>query len=239
MPHFKARYESLISRKSKKIRNIACPDCPGVKGRHLLGVVDDVKLRRILSRMLDEDEFLGPHGIRSLSRFHADHPYLFNWNGENHTVGYHPGESDSGLFGGNSNWRGPVWMPANFLILRALRTLYTYYGDDFTVECPTGSGQLKTLFEIEEELRRRLIAIFLKNSQGTRPVYGKEATFQHNPHWRDHILFYEYFNGDTGAGIGASHQTGWTGLLATLLTVQADLTAADLLEGGIKASLDI
>ena len=130
-------------------------------------------------------------------------------------------------------------MPANFLILRALRTLYTYYGDDFTVECPTGSGQLKTLFEIEEGLRRRLTAIFLKNSQGTRPVYGEEATFQHNPHWRDHILFYEYFNGDTGAGIGASHQTGWTGLLAPLLTVQADLTAADLLEGGIKASLDI
>ena len=172
MPHFKARYESLISRKSKKIRNIACPDCPGVKGRHLLGVVDDVKLRRILSRMLDENEFLGPHGIRSLSRFHADHPYLFNWNGVNHSVGYLPSESDSGLFGGNSNWRGPVWMPANFLILGALHTLYTYYGD-------------------------------------------------------------------TGAGIGASHQTGWTGLLAPLLTVQADLTAADLLEGGIKASLDI
>lgn len=239
LPHFKERYESLIDRKAEQVGNIACPDCLGVKGRRLLGVVDDVKLRRLLARMLDEDEFLGPHGIRSLSRFHAENPYLFNWDGVDHTVGYLPGESDSGLFGGNSNWRGPVWMPVNFLIMRSLRTLYTYYGDGFTVECPTGSGQFKTLFEVEQELGRRLAGIFLKNSDGTRPVYGEDATFQHNPHWRDHILFYEYFNGDTGAGIGASHQTGWTGLLATILSVQAELSPATLLEEGMKAALKI
>jgi hypothetical protein len=202
-------------------------------------VLDDEKLRRILSRMLDENEFLGPHGIRSLSRFHKEHPYTFHWNGEEHTVGYLPGESDSGLFGGNSNWRGPVWMPVNFMILRALRNLYSYYGDAFTIECPTGSGQQKTLHEIELEIGRRLSSIFLKNEEGSRPVYGGSETFRKNPDWQDHILFYEYFNGDDGAGIGASHQTGWTGLIATILAIQTSLTSEAVLEGGMRATVDV
>ncbi len=239
LPHFKERYESLIDRKGDSVRNIACPDCLGVRGRRLLGVLDDEKLRRVLSRMLDENEFLSPHGIRSLSRFHADHPYVFHWNGEEHRVGYSPAESDSGLFGGNSNWRGPVWMPVNFMILWALRNLYTYYGDAFTVEYPTGSGQLKTLYEIELELGRRLTSIFLKNGAGQRPVFGGNQTFQSNPHWRDHILFYEYFHGDNGAGIGAAHQTGWTGLVAVILMMQAAASNEELLEDGVLASLDV
>ncbi|MDF7824308.1 hypothetical protein P4B35_09820 [Pontiellaceae bacterium B12227] len=238
LPHFKQRYESLIDRKGELVQNIACPDCLGVQGRRLLGVLDDEKIGRVLSRMLDESEFLSPHGIRSLSRFHADHPYTFHWNGEEHTVGYVPAESDSGLFGGNSNWRGPVWMPVNFLILRALRNLYTYYGDDFTVECPTGSGLQMTLYEIEQELGRRLVSVFLKNEAGMRPLYGGDETFQRNPHWRDHILFYEYFHGDNGAGIGASHQTGWTGLAATILMMQATVTPGALLADGVSASLE-
>ncbi|WP_372845723.1 glucosidase [Pontiella sp.] len=239
LPHFKERYLSLIDRKGALVRHIACPDCLGVQGRRLLGVLDDEKLRRVLSRMLDENEFLGPHGIRSLSRFHAEHPYTFHWNGVAHTVEYMPAESDSGLFGGNSNWRGPVWMPINFLILRALRNLYTYYGDAFTIECPTGSGQLKTLHEIERELGRRLIAIFLKNDAGTRPLYGGNETFQRNPHWRDHLLFYEYFHGDNGAGIGAAHQTGWTGLVAVVMAMQATISPEVLLDEGMKASADL
>jgi hypothetical protein len=239
LPHFKERYESLIDRKGELARHIACPGCLGVQGRRLLGVLDDEKLRRVLSRMLDENEFLGPHGIRSLSRFHAEHPYTFHWSGVEHKVGYSPAESDSGLFGGNSNWRGPVWMPVNFLILRALRNLYTYYGDAFTVEYPTGSGQQKTLHEIERELGRRLIAIFLKNDAGSRPVYGGNETFQRNPHWRDHILFYEYFHGDNGAGIGAAHQTGWTGLVAVIMAMQAAISPEALLDEGIKVSADI
>ncbi|MDF7808252.1 hypothetical protein P4E94_12435 [Pontiellaceae bacterium B12219] len=239
LPHFKERYESLIDQKPDQVQSIACPDCLGVEGRRLLAVLDDEKLRKILSRMLDENEFLGLHGIRSLSRFHKDNPYIFHWNGEEHTVGYLPGESDSGLFGGNSNWRGPVWMPVNFLILRALRNLYTYYGDAFTVEYPTGSGNQKTLLEIELEIGRRLSSLFLKNGEGSRPVYGGAEAFQKNPHWRDHILFYEYFNGDDGAGVGASHQTGWTGLVATILVSQSAVDAARLLQEGMKASVDI
>jgi hypothetical protein len=239
LPHFKDRYVSLIKQKPDLVQSIACPVCPGIKGRRLLAVLDDEKLRRILSRMLDENEFLGPHGIRSLSRFHKEHPYTFHWNGEEHTVGYLPGESDSWLFGGNSNWRGPVWMPVNFMILRALRNLYSYYGDAFTMECPTGSGQQKTLHEIELEIGRRLSSIFLKNEEGSRPVYGGSETFRKNPDWQDHILFYEYFNGDDGAGIGASHQTGWTGLIATILAIQTSLTSEAVLEGGMRATVDV
>lgn len=239
LPHFKERYELLIDHKSDQVQNIACPDCLGVKGRRLLAVLDDEKLRRILSRMLDEKEFFGPYGIRSLSRFHAENPYSFSWNGTEYKVGYLPGESDSGMFGGNSNWRGPIWLPVNFLILRALRNLYSYYGDTFTVECPTGSGQHKTLYEIEQEIGRRISSIFLRNNAGSRPVYGGNETFQNNPHWRDQILFYEYFNGDDGAGLGASHQTGWTGLIATILTMHASLTPEIILKEGMKAAADV
>jgi hypothetical protein len=169
------------------------------------------RLERILGYLLDEKEFLGPHGIRSLSRHHQDHPFVFHVGGHAHNVSYLPAESDTGMFGGNSNWRGPVWMPVNGLIIRGLIQLYRFYGDDFTVECPTGSGIRMTLFEVAQEITRRLASIFLRDGSGRRPVYGGTAKFQSDPHWRDLILFHEYFHGDNGAGLGASHQTGWTG----------------------------
>jgi hypothetical protein len=164
--------------------------------------------------MLDEDEFLSPHGIRSLSRYHREHPYVFHAGGQDYTVAYQPAESDSGMFGGNSNWRGPVWAPVQVLVIRALFQYHRFYGDDFTVECPTGSGQQMTLLEVAEEIARRMASIFLRDETGKRPVYGGTRKFQDDPHWRDLVLFYEYFHGDNGAGLGASHQTGWTGVVA-------------------------
>ena len=164
--------------------------------------------------MLDEKEFLSPFGIRSLSRHHADHPFVYHHDGQEFRVDYAPAESTSGMFGGNSNWRGPIWMPVNILLFRGLMKLYAYYGDDFKVECPTGSGNQMTLFEVAKEIGNRLIAIFSRDADGRRPVYGGPELFQSDPNWRDHILFYEYFHGDNGAGIGASHQTGWTGAVA-------------------------
>ena len=191
----------------------------GPAGQHLFALFDDDRLRRVLSRMLDEDEFLGPHGIRSLSRHHAAHPYTFEVNGETYGVGYLPAESDSGMFGGNSNWRGPVWFPVNLLLIRALLNLHAYHGDDFTVECPTGSGRRMTLYEVARDISGRLTSTFLRDAEGHRPVHGAEPKFAKDPHWKDLILFYEYFNGDTGAGLGASHQTGWTGLTAVTATL--------------------
>jgi hypothetical protein len=167
--------------------------------------------------MLDEDEFLAPYGIRALSRHHKNHPYLFEIDGVQHRVEYEPAESTSEMFGGNSNWRGPIWMPLNFLMIESLQKFHHYLGNDYRVECPTGSGQWKTLWEVSLDLSRRLAAIFLRDGAGRRPVYGAEGKFQKDPHWRDYLLFYEYFHGDNGAGIGASHQTGWTGLVAKLL----------------------
>ncbi|MFD3925032.1 glucosidase [Streptomyces sp. NPDC058614] len=191
----------------------------GEAGRHLFALFDEDRLRRILSRMLDEDEFLGPHGIRSLSRHHAEHPYTFEVHGETYGVGYLPAESDSGMFGGNSNWRGPVWFPVNVLLIRALLNLHAYHGDQFTVECPTGSGRRMNLYEVAREISDRLTATFLSNGDGHRPVHGTQAKFAKDPNWKDLILFYEYFHGDTGAGLGASHQTGWTGLAAVTATL--------------------
>ncbi|MGW3408137.1 MGH1-like glycoside hydrolase domain-containing protein [Streptomyces sp. NPDC000888] len=191
----------------------------GEAGRHLFALFDEDRLRRILSRMLDEDEFLGPHGIRSLSRHHAEHPYTFDVHGETYGVGYLPAESDSGMFGGNSNWRGPVWFPVNVLLIRALLNLHAYHGDEFTVECPTGSGRRMNLYEVAREISDRLTATFLSNGDGHRPVHGTQAKFAKDPNWKDLILFYEYFHGDTGAGLGASHQTGWTGLAAVTATL--------------------
>ncbi|MCX4976818.1 glucosidase [Streptomyces sp. NBC_00620] len=191
----------------------------GEAGRHLFALFDEDRLRRILSRMLDEDEFLGPHGIRSLSRHHAEHPYTFDVHGETYGVGYLPAESDSGMFGGNSNWRGPVWFPVNVLLIRALLNLHAYHGDEFTVECPTGSGRRMNLYEVAREISHRLTATFLSNGDGHRPVHGTQAKFAKDPNWKDLILFYEYFHGDTGAGLGASHQTGWTGLAAVTATL--------------------
>jgi hypothetical protein len=189
----------------------------GVAGRHLASILDETKLRRVLAKMLDENEFLSDFGIRSLSRFHADHPYVIQVGGQEFRVSYLPAESDTGMFGGNSNWRGPIWMPVNGLIIRALVNYYSFYGDDFKVECPTGSGRLMTLYQVAEEIGRRLTNIFLKDGDGRRPVYGGTEKFQTDPHWRDCVLFYEYFHGDNGAGLGASHQTGWTGIVARIM----------------------
>jgi hypothetical protein len=207
------------------------PAAPGVAGRRLISIVNEDKLRRILTRMLDEEEFFSPHGIRALSRHHREHPFVFHHAGQEFRVGYVPGDSDSGMFGGNSNWRGPVWMPVNFLLWTALLRLYAYYGDDFTVECPTGSGRQCTLLEVAQELAERLVRIFSRGPDGRRAVYGGAERFRSDPHWRDLILFYEYFHGDDGHGIGASHQTGWTGCIARLVQGQALLTK-DVLLGG-------
>jgi hypothetical protein len=204
----------------------------GVNERGILALVDENKLRRILSRMLDENEFLSPYGIRALSRYHLDHPYVFNVHGQQYRVDYLPAESDTGMFGGNSNWRGPIWMPVNGLIIRALLQLYLYYGDSFKIECPTGSGKMMNLFEVSHEISNRLTRIFVRNGEGKRPVYGGTQKFLSDPHWRDYILFYEYFHGDNGAGLGASHQTGWTGLVARLIQMYGHLDAIAILEAG-------
>ena len=202
----------------------------GVAERGILALVNPERLRRILTRVLDENEFLGPHGIRSISKFHERNPYVLSVDGQEYRVDYLPAESNTGMFGGNSNWRGPVWMPVNLLIVRALINLYGFYGDEFKVECPTGSGRNMTLFEVAQEIVRRLTGTFLRDADGQRPVYGGTAKFQDDPHWRDLILFYEYFHGDNGAGLGASHQTGWTGLVAPLLDMFGRLDAKTLLE---------
>ena len=204
----------------------------GVAERGLLALVNQDRLRRILSKMLDENEFLGPHGIRALSKFHERHPYTFYVHGQEHRVDYLPAESNNGMFGGNSNWRGPVWMPVNVILIRALLNYFTYYGDSFKVECPTGSGRMMNLFEVAKDIADRLAGIFLKDTSGRRPVYGGTKTFQEDPHWRDYLLFYEYFHGDNGAGLGASHQTGWTGAVASLIQLFGMLDAEKLLAAG-------
>ena len=209
----------------------------GVAGRGLFALVNPDRLRRILAKMLDEDEFLSPFGIRSLSKFHEQHPYVFNVQGHEYRVDYLPAESNTGMFGGNSNWRGPIWMPVNAIIIRALLNFYLYYGDDFQVECPTGSGKMMNLFEVSQEISNRLTRIFLPDEQGRRPVYGGTDRFQTDPHWRDHILFFEYFHGDNGAGLGASHQTGWTGLVAKFIQLFGLLDADLFLQGGKQTPL--
>ena len=208
----------------------------GVEDRGLLALVNTDRLRRILTKMLDENEFLGPYGIRSLSKYHEQHPFVFHVNGQEYRVDYLPGESNTGMFGGNSNWRGPVWMPVNVLIIRALQSFYLYYGDNFKIECPTGSGKMMNLFEVSKEISDRLANTFLRNKQGKRPVYGGTEKFQNDPHWRDHILFYEYFHGDNGAGLGASHQTGWTGLVAKLIQLYGLLDPKKVLAEGKAAA---
>ena len=204
----------------------------GVAERGIIALVNQDRLRRILTRMLDENEFLGPYGIRSLSRHHAEHPYVFSTGGQEYRVSYLPAESDSGMFGGNSNWRGPIWLPVNALIIRAMLHYYSYYGDGFRIECPTGSGNLMNLFEVAHEISDRLSRIFLRDGRGRRPVFGGAEKFQLDPNWRDHLLFYEYFHGDNGAGIGASHQTGWTGLVAGLMRIFGQLDAETFLRSG-------
>jgi hypothetical protein len=229
-PQITEEARTFLERNQDLLANIADPAVPGVHGRRILSLVNEDKLRRILARMLDEERFLGPHGIRSISRWHLDHPYAFNVAGAEYRVQYEPAESTTGMFGGNSNWRGPVWFPINLLLIRALIQHYRYYGNDLKVECPTGSGKMMTLFEVAQELSRRLAGTFLRDGDGRRPVYGGTRLFQDDPHWRDLILFYEYFHGDNGAGLGASHQTGWTGLVARLIQSRGQFDADSVLE---------
>jgi len=185
--------------------------------RRLLSITNEDQLRSILRYMLDENEFLSSYGIRAVSRFHLENPYKLHVNGAEHRVDYEPGESSTGLFGGNSNWRGPIWFPVNFLLVESLQKFHHYLGEDFKVEFPTGSGRMITLWEVAAELSRRLTATFLRDARGRRPVFGDLEKFQTDPHWRDLVLFHEYFHGDTGAGIGANHQTGWTGIVTKLM----------------------
>jgi hypothetical protein len=222
---FRQRYPELLA-------HVAPTDTGfiGHRERRLLSILNRRKLERVLGYLLDENEFLGPHGIRSLSRYHLEHPYVLNVGGTDYKVQYLPAESNTGMFGGNSNWRGPVWMPVNMLVIRALMNLYSFFGDDFKVQCPTGSGHYMTLFEVTQEIVRRLTGTFLRDADGRRPVYGGTSKFQDDPHWRDLVLFYEYFHGDNGAGLGASHQTGWTGLVAPLLDMFGRIDARTVLE---------
>ncbi len=239
LPEFAARAAWFNHNRPDLLANVNAPGRQGVNGRFMLSILDERKLRRVLARMLDPNEFLSDYGLRSLSRYHLDHPYEFNVGGTQFGASYLAAESDTGVFGGNSNWRGPIWMPMNAIIIRALMQMYTYYGDDFKVECPTGSGNRMTLYEVGQELVNRLSRIFLPGKDGRRPVYGAAGKFQNDPHWRNLILFYEYFHGDNGAGIGASHQTGWTGLIAALIRIFATIKPKELLDGGLMAAVDV
>ena len=234
-PELGERLQWFLDARPEVSAAIHDPSKPGVAGRRLASILDETKLRRVLAKMLDQQEFLSEFGIRSLSRHHADHPYVIQAGGQEYGVSYLPAESDSGMFGGNSNWRGPIWMPVNALIIRALLQYYAYYGNEFTVECPTGSGKPMNLYQVAEEISRRLASIFLKDATGRRPVYGGTVKFQEDLHWRDCLQFFEYFHGDNGAGLGANHQTGWTGVVARAMHLFATMLPESVLEGGKKA----
>jgi hypothetical protein len=217
LPTFRKRAKEFLDRHPELAANMHMPPAPGLAGRRMLSTVTEDKLRRILTKMLDENEFLGPHGIRALSRYHIEHPFVFRLAGQESSVSYQPGDSDSWMFGGNSNWRGPVWMPVNMLLVVALMRLGAYYGETFKIDFPTGSGKQMNLFEVGKAIGERLIGTFLKDASGRRPVFGDSEKFQKDPHWHDNLLFFEYFHGDSGAGVGASHQTGWTGCIARII----------------------
>jgi hypothetical protein len=236
-PDLGPRFRRFLDARPEMTAFIQDPSTRGERGRMLASVLNETNLRRVLSRMLDEKEFLSPYGIRSISRHHATSPYAFRVGQFDYQVPYQPAESDSGMFGGNSNWRGPIWMPVNGLIIRALLQYYAFYGDRFKVACPTGSGRLMTLYEVAEDIARRLASIFLRDSRGRRPLYGGVRIFQEDPHWRDLLLFYEYFHGDNGAGLGASHQTGWTGIIARIMHLFATTSAEHVLEVGKAAAV--
>ena len=240
IPHAMAYVQERFRRvpELKETMHPTGPGHYGIDDRGILALVNPERLRRILTKMLDENEFLGKHGIRALSKFHEQNPFIFHVNGHEYRVDYLPAESDTGMFGGNSNWRGPVWMPVNVMIIRALLNYYLYYGDNFKIECPTGSGNLMNLYEVGHEICERLTSTFLQNENGKRPVYGGTEKFQTDPHWRDLILFYEYFHGDNGAGLGASHQTGWTGVVAKIIQLFGKLDAKGMLEGGKQAAFN-
>jgi hypothetical protein len=216
-PGFKRRMQWFEKNRSDMLESCSSSMTRGDEQRTLFALVKPDQLRRVLRVMLDEKEFLSPYGIRSVSRYHREHPYVVDTGGVPHRLDYEPGESTSGLFGGNSNWRGPIWFPINYLILESLRRYHQFFGDDFRIECPTGSGNLMNLHQVYEQLARRLTRIFLPGADGTRPVFHGIGAYRDDPHWKDLVLFHEYFHGDTGKGLGASHQTGWTGLVAKLL----------------------
>jgi hypothetical protein len=222
VPEFKGRLEWFLEHRPDLARLVSRWQEPGMGERRLLAILRGHRMKRVLSRMLDENEFLSLYGVRALSRVYGENPYILRVDGEQYSVGYLPAESDSGLFGGNSNWRGPIWFPVNYLIIEALQQFHHYYSDDFKVECPTGSGRFLTLDQIADELSHRLINIFRRDENGRRAVFGSQEQFQSDPHWRDYIPFYEYFHGDHAAGLGAGHQTGWTGLVAKLIQQQAE-----------------
>jgi hypothetical protein len=225
LPAFKRRLDWFIANRPGYTANQACMFTPGMNERRLMSILDGDKLRRVLKYMLDEKEFLSPYGIRAVSRHHGDHPYVLNLQGAEHRLEYEPGESSTALFGGNSNWRGPIWFPVNFLIIEAIQKFHHYFGEDYKVECPTGSGSFLTLWEVAQELSRRLCSVFTRNENGWRPVHGASEKFQHDPDWKELILFYEYLHGDNGRGVGASHQTGWTGVVAKLLQQSGEKSA--------------
>jgi len=221
LPGFSARMDWFLRHRPDLAALVSRWQTEGAGSQHLLSLLRGHRMKSLLRRMLDETEFLSPHGVRALSKDHEAQPYRVELGGAAHEVRYVPGASDSGLFGGNSNWRGPVWMPVNYLLVDSLRRFHAYYGDDFRVECPTGSGTFLNLRQIADELSSRLCRLFLPDANGSRPSHGEHLRFHQNPHFRDHLLFHEYFHGDTGRGLGASHQTGWTGLVATLLAESA------------------
>ena len=217
LPDFARRLRWFLNYRPDLARLVSRWEEPGRGERHLLSLLRGHRMKRLLKRMLDETEFLSHYGIRALSKFHEAQPYHFSCYGQSLSVNYQPGESDSYMFGGNSNWRGPIWFPVNYLIIESLQKFHHYYGDEFKIEYPTGSNDFVTINEVADRLSRRLAGIFLRDEEGRRAVFGENEKLQRDPQFRDHILFYEYFHGDTGRGVGASHQTGWTGLVAKLL----------------------
>ncbi|MBC7796618.1 MAG: glucosidase, partial [Pyrinomonadaceae bacterium] len=225
LPDFKRRIEWFLKHRSELTDSIECLQTAGKNGRRILAIVNRDRLKRVLRLMLDETEFLSDYGIRSVSRFHKNNPYTLKMNGSESRVDYEPAESRSGMFGGNSNWRGPIWFPVNYLLIESLQKFDYYFGEDFKIEFPTGSERMLTLWEVSQELSKRMNNIFLQDEEGRRPVFGKEEKFQSDENWRDYVLFYEYFHGDNGAGLGASHQTGWTGLIAKMLQQIGDYSA--------------
>jgi hypothetical protein len=237
LPNFQARAARFLTRHPELAANVHMPPTPGVGGRRMLSIVNEDKLRRILARMLDEKEFLGRYGIRALSRSYLDQPFVFQYVGQEYRVAYAPGDSDSPIFGGNSNWRGPVWVAMNLMLYLALLRLGAYYGDKLTVECPTGSGRKMPLGDVAHEVAERLISTFEQDGDGQRPVYGSREKFQRDPHWRDLILFHEYFHGDTGVGHGASHQTGWTGCIGRIIQMNAVVTKEMLGGAAMEAAV--
>jgi hypothetical protein len=234
LPRFFEEAQWFLERHPHTAAVLTVPLQVGAGGSRILSLVNPDKLRRVLRYMLDEDEFLSPFGIRSVSRWHAENPYVFNAGGQEYRVSYVPGDSDTGMFGGNSNWRGPIWMPMQLMLIRALVNQYAHLGDDFKVECPVGSGRHLTLLEVSQEIARRLSRLFIRGRDGRRPSHGDHARWQ-DQHWRDHVLFYEYFHGETGAGVGASHQTGWTGVIAFLIQGFTAIEAEKVLEKGMTA----